>query len=365
MAEQLGRTRSETRKLAAAKAVKRAKPEEPEEASNPPPKRHKTGGLTLLAKTSDNPSNTSSDENPDPAHSAQVEKYMAQQDKLAQGTYKEPKFTTRPEYPIRPDEALIQQYKDKAAQYERWMTDPKEKKCPVKISKLTYNYLTKNKNTKRNFQTNNNWLPVDRGYEKEAEEAGLPSAPNTWHAVYLNRGCHAPLTGLIFEQRITLGAIVADNIARYNDRVNKTGPYWSDVALAAYKYHHPIDTLRYVYFADVVNPSTAPLITDRLYRDAGLKVPEAGDRGVSDTIIWKPNEKNGGFEAILGSALGVAAASIVLGAWPRGTHRISAIRTWFFNADLNIRFDIEEIGAVGEASGSGSAAGGAKSAKKA
>ncbi|KAJ5554978.1 hypothetical protein N7535_007421 [Penicillium sp. DV-2018c] len=313
-----------------AKVVKRAKPEEPEdpeEASNPAPKRRKTGNLH--PKTSDNPTNPDlspiAEEKPDPAH----------RDQVVVTKHNSPR-----EFRPIPDEDLIQQYKQNAVQYERWMTDTRGKGCPVRISTLTYNLLTQNDDKERRLGVSiDKWTTHEPGYEYHVEKAELPTADDTWHEVSLVRGFgKADGTGQLYRQRITRGAIVGENINR-----NGSGPYWSDVALAVYKYHHPIDTLKHVFFAGVWNNSTEPLITKVLYPDADLKVPEGEERGVSDSVLWTPYRKNRGFYEIMGSTLGKSAASIVLGAWPRGTHRISAIWTWFINSVLQIRFDIEEI----------------------
>jgi hypothetical protein len=270
----------------------------------------------------------------------QVEEYMKQQDKLPRVVFEEPEASSRRDLKGVPDRKRLVQYRQKAAQHEEWMEDPSAPGCPVTASTLTYDFLINNDNAERRFQiTGDEWTALEPGFKYHAMSAELPISKDSAHSVGLRRELTpGSKTDQFFEQVITQGAIVGESIHR-----NGWGPHWSDVALAVYKYHHPIDTLKCIFFTGVVNSSTEPLITGVIYPNWGLPVPERGVKrvGLSATTLWRPNLNE--FYEIMGSALGKSAASIVLGAWPRGTHHISAIWTWFDDSDLQIRFDIQPI----------------------
>jgi hypothetical protein len=50
------------------------------------------------------------------------------------------------------------------------------------------------------------------------------------------------------------------------------------------------------------------------------------------------------YKALLGTQIGKIAASFVLGAFTRGTHRICRVVTWINDSLLCMRFDIEAVG---------------------
>lgn len=139
------------------------------------------------------------------------------------------------------------------------------------------------------------------------------------------------------------GTIIAENAYR-NERPGALQIYWSDVALAFYKNRHHIDTLRHVYMVHVENEETRLLVETYLYPMHQYPLPPRRSRGSTCFQIW--NRGAPGYVLILGTPLGKSVASMVLGAWPRGTHRIARINTWFHNGDLMMRFDIERIPAA-------------------
>jgi hypothetical protein len=138
----------------------------------------------------------------------------------------------------------------------------------------------------------------------------------------------------LYQTLLGEGRIYAQDISR------EDGPYYSEIATALYKARAPIETLRHVYFDNVVNIDTIRFVRNRLYTaENGLNWPP--DRSV---MVWEYGTAE--YQGLLGTRLGKVVAYIVLGAFPRGTRYISKVSS-FAGADydyaLHLRFDIEMI----------------------
>ncbi|CAI7661860.1 unnamed protein product [Penicillium pancosmium] len=121
---------------------------------------------------------------------------------------------------------------------------------------------------------------------------------------------------------------------------------FADPWLALYTRNFEMDTLRYVFVQHVINEETAPFVKRALYTEntrPGLAWPKR------EPEIWDHNTPE--YDGILGSRIGKVIAYLVLGAFPRGTRRITRIATWAANPQsydnrLQIRFDIEPVPAA-------------------
>ncbi|QQK45797.1 Beta-glucuronidase [Penicillium digitatum] len=133
-----------------------------------------------------------------------------------------------------------------------------------------------------------------------------------------------------WEGQIAPGLLIVEEMKR------TTGVFMSEVCQAIYQNHFPIDTLKYVYMLDVCNKDTCSFVKEELYtRSHGLSWPDGQIRD------WVPGTPE--FEALLGTKLGQTVAHLVLGAFRRGTHRISRIRVFDSFEALQLQFAIEEI----------------------
>lgn len=133
-----------------------------------------------------------------------------------------------------------------------------------------------------------------------------------------------------WEGLVAPGALIVEEIKRTKD------VYMSEVCQAIYENHFPIDTLKYVYLLDVCNVDTRSFVRDELYTESnGLAWP---DEQIRDWVSGTPE-----FEALLGTKLGQTVAHLVLGAFKRGTRRISRIRIYDSFEALQLQFSIEEI----------------------
>ncbi|CAG8022388.1 unnamed protein product [Penicillium salamii] len=244
-------------------------------------------------------------------------------------------------------------YQSAGAQYQAWIDGPTIEHCSVMKATLTYNDLFSLppapnvlfSGDQRSFQ----WVETscsDRvAYESVAEDGktvGL-STGNDWNRRVLRQLGWAPQREVFkwseYIHWVVEGAIVAVAVMRYH------GPHWSEIALAHYTHVCPdINTLKYVYVADIINKETAPYVRKILYNDEKIKPT---DEPAARYWVYDSDE----YQCLLGTAIGKGVASMVLGAWSRGTHRIKQIKSYFESRRLQLRFDIVEIGSESSASG--------------
>ncbi|CAI7600038.1 unnamed protein product [Penicillium bialowiezense] len=128
------------------------------------------------------------------------------------------------------------------------------------------------------------------------------------------------------------GVILAQDIARYD------GPHWNDVALGQYAMDFSIDSLRHVYFCDVINRNVVDFVVGVLYRNI-LPVPWRDWNPTADTQrFWEYGTPE--YQGILGTTFGKGVCALLISAFPRGDYMIARIATWKDGA-LHMRFDIE------------------------
>ncbi|KAK9850295.1 uncharacterized protein MYU51_012167 [Penicillium brevicompactum] len=181
-------------------------------------------------------------------------------------------------------------------------------------------------------------LQAHEPVQDDAGSLGLPTGKDWNYQVLRQLGWAPKLEQFKWSEYVhwvVEGAIIAAAIMRHH------GPNWSEVALAHYNDVCPdINTLKYVYVSDIVNKETAPYVKKKLYDNKKFK-PK--DEPVAR--YWKHGTEE--YQRILGTAIGKGVACLVLGAWPRGTHRITQIKSFFWSQSLQLRFDIGEIDSEG------------------
>lgn len=108
-------------------------------------------------------------------------------------------------------------------------------------------------------------------------------------------------------------------------------PFISEITKAVYEKDFNIETLRYVFVADVANAVTRGFIMGVLWpstteypREMGSNTPE--------------------FQVVLGTPIGKIVAHLVLNSFARGTRRIARVVLWpDANFSPQLRFDIERV----------------------
>ncbi|KAJ5608940.1 hypothetical protein N7528_009507 [Penicillium herquei] len=199
-----------------------------------------------------------------------------------------------------------------------WMEDPNLPGCPAQRSTLTLAQIEANPNA----VFTRSGTPPDGSfsdYESYADDPHNCVAWSIWFGL-------DPWVGMTAS-----GLIVMANISRSE---NAQQPFISDTALALYAHQFGTTTsLRHIFFDGVVNSQTRSFIAHHLYTN----------QFEPDIRDW--NYGSEGYFQLLGTRIGRVAAYTVLGAFPRGTHRISRIVTDFEPGALSVdmRFDIEAI----------------------
>lgn len=211
-------------------------------------------------------------------------------------------------------------------------TDPSVQLCPILPSKLKFKDFEKSKQLEIDTDTPA-YLPLQIEHEFGDLEIMGPTG-GAWEKVHMSES-DAPLNPerqeiSTWEGLIAPGVLIVEEIKRTK------GLYMSEVCQAIYQNHFPIDTLKYVYMLDVCNNDTRSFVRDELYTEYnGLAWP---DQQIRDWVSGTPE-----FEALLGTKLGQTVAHLVLGAFKRGTRRISRVRIYDSFEALQLQFAIEEI----------------------
>ncbi|KGO74123.1 hypothetical protein PITC_021810 [Penicillium italicum] len=233
-------------------------------------------------------------------------------------------------------EAQVDQYYRVGGEYQAWIADPTLDGCPCQKSEATLFELFNNSNKRERFTCpENNFDDPPRHLQDDLEHLGLPRRGKRYrftrlvHRGYDKDGYKKETD---YQHSFTQGVLIGECIYRYS------GPHWSNVAIAQYKFDHPIDTLKYLYFANVQNDETLPYVQEILYPKHDVSWPQA-DR--IESQVWEYGTEE--YREILGTKLGRSAACLVLGAWERGTHRIARVHTLGRSHQIHLRFDIESL----------------------
>ncbi|KAJ5210904.1 hypothetical protein N7491_010719 [Penicillium cf. griseofulvum] len=235
-----------------------------------------------------------------------------------------------------PTDEEIKEYQRRGVEYQHWManTNPTGPAPPVALSTLTIDALIQPvpPNTRPLFNVKKSGFePAPEEIRESLKSTNLPRDSETWRFSHLT---HLNSNSSCYKHYIIKGAIVASEIFRRG-----YGPRWSEIALSLYKQNATVDTLQHLFFTNVVNDETQPLLGKVIYPSRDWNI----DGRLLTPIIRTWDMNTPAFEQILGTQLGRIAGLLVLGAWPVGTHQITKIHTWYLRTDLHMRFDIEPI----------------------
>ncbi|KAJ5779134.1 hypothetical protein N7457_006854 [Penicillium paradoxum] len=238
----------------------------------------------------------------------------------------------------RPDEDQVAQYRARGARYQAWIDDPDEPNCPIPRTTVTLdNMLDPDQPRPWEFLADDIAHPPLHFGGGETDTAELPEGPWVRYR-YTNIAQLRPpedwtsdTDGNAYVHRTTRGVLVAESIFRDD------GLHWNEVAQAVYESNYRMNTLNYIVFLDIMNEETGPYIRYELYPNLlGILWSHARDH---PAMIFEHGEEQ--YQELLGTRLGRAAASLVLGAYPRGTVRIARIVTWANATSPQMRFELE------------------------
>lgn len=250
--------------------------------------------------------------------------------------------------PTRPP--LYGSIEEEGAQRRRWIDDPSEPGCFIERSTLTYSQIV-NRYEGTGFSTR----PVDPDPDfeghvltaiKELEQKEIISPVREYENFELDSpllawsGCTG--SGVIIID-VMMRSRVGGNITR---EIMDDVPHASCIAQAFYQRDFELDDLRSIFVSDIVNKNTVGFFHEHIY-DENFYDDFPGQISVPQT--WEHGSPE--YDGLLGTRIGKVVAYLVLGAFPRGTRRISRIVTYsskgknyiHMRFDLDIRFDIEEV----------------------
>ncbi|KAJ5576905.1 hypothetical protein N7535_003831 [Penicillium sp. DV-2018c] len=223
-----------------------------------------------------------------------------------------------------PSVTEVVKYRAIGAQLQTWIDDPDAPGCTVDKAKLEMQDLTRNKTWKFKHS------PTDSVHElpeTERVEMRLPGPEHGAQFQHMELEQHGTSRrqrerkNPINQYKMTIGeGFIASHLMYRGD-----GPHWNEIARAFYRdADFRIETLRYVTLTSVVNDETAPLVMGVLYPRRSIRF---GTMTVGyPTQVWPHGTRE--YQEILGTQLGKAVAYLILSSFPRGTRRISQVRTW-------------------------------------
>lgn len=211
-------------------------------------------------------------------------------------------------------------------------SDPSVGICPILPSTLKFKDLKKAKQLEIDTDMNP-YVPLQIEHEFADLEIMGPTG-GAWEKIAIDEPNAPPDPKYsdihVWEGQVAPGVLIVEEIKK------TPGFFMSEVCQAIYQNHFPIDTLKYVYMIDVCNTDTRSFVRNELYTEFnGLTL---SDDQIHDWVSGTPE-----FEALLGTKLGQTVAHLILGAFKRGTRRISRIRIYETFEALQLQFAIEEI----------------------
>lgn len=234
-------------------------------------------------------------------------------------------------------------YEVPGAQIRRWIDDPDEPDCDVLPSTLTFARVRQDSKlelVRRNI----------RVMLREAFDAvGLP---NEWvnpvprgNSVYRCIEIDNSDIGMFCTAWIGPSVFHIDQM--HNPARNRSVPLEEDrppmsqIIQVMYEKFFPISSLRYIFVTEVVNAGTFNFIKRTLYPENDLEWPSRMlRRYIPSTWAFGTPE----YDALLATPIGRTISYLVLGAYPRGTHRIVRVVTWPCSPiAVHMRFDIEAL----------------------
>ncbi|OQD84645.1 hypothetical protein PENANT_c012G09060 [Penicillium antarcticum] len=189
---------------------------------------------------------------------------------------------------------------------QKWLEDPKDPTCTIKPTTLTIKKLKKQGWI---FRTNIIHTPCE--IKTEFTNQGTLKYEE-FRDILLTKPCAD-------SERNFHWILLGNGIIYVKDINRHDGPPFSEIATTLYKAGAPMESLKHVYFDNVVNLNTKRFVVNRLYTEKGLDFL-APRRPI---MVWRYDTPE--YQGLLGTRLGKAVAYMVLGAFSRGTHYISQV----------------------------------------
>ena len=215
---------------------------------------------------------------------------------------------------------------EKGILYQQWLADPNAPSCKVQRTELTIDDLDTEIEWSSTFSVRE--VPAGPSHARMTE-LGLPL--RQYHHMSLKKyvGQDAEI---MWEGSVQEGVLFIENIAREKDA---DGPYISEVSIAAYRQiHGTVDGLKHIFVTSIINAETQPLIA-RLCDKSQVNLAKTFEIGTQE------------YHYLLGSEIGRTVASVLLGAFDRGTVQIPRITVWWSgrgrSRHAQAQFDIEHV----------------------
>ena len=240
------------------------------------------------------------------------------------------------ESPEEDEAARTANFLQKGTNYQDWIDRANnadcQLPCPIQWSTLTWNDIARNPNDALRWDIGKEKKvgPNQVAKKEQVWAPGLATGENDYRKIQISRLENAGYN--MHTHRMGPGVIFAEFCQRPVGSVN---PHWSEIALAQYQRDYDIDTLRYVYVVDCKNTETLGHMRDVHFLRLGYSEDS------QEVLTWEYNTE--GYKEIMGVVWGKSVGALVLGAWDRGTHRITRILTWQSKGSWHMRFDIEVL----------------------
>ncbi|KAJ6088598.1 hypothetical protein N7486_009859 [Penicillium sp. IBT 16267x] len=212
---------------------------------------------------------------------------------------------------------------DEGAQRRRWIADSNEPGCYIGRSTLTFSHLVD-----RYEGLTAEPVDPDTYFEEHYQNFELNSHLLNWS------GCTGP--GMIIIDVMTRAQLGP----KVTFKLRANVPTASAVAQAFYERDFDLNDLRCVFVNGIINKNTVGFIREHIYN------PEDFDNFPGLDFApqtWKYASPE--YDGLLGTRIGKVVAYLVLGAFERGTRRISQIVTYSYEGirAVHMRFDIEVV----------------------
>ena len=240
---------------------------------------------------------------------------------------------------LEPTNARVEEFRKQGAEFQTWIDDPNAPGCRYRRSHKRWADILERPEDERSQQLPEDLLSTGSSMLRvpSFEIAGNmpPDMPqnDVYRRILYQRYGHGD-DGWVwstFQHKTALGVFIAENIVR------TSGPYWSEIAQAQYQIDHPMDSLKYVFFVNVINHETFGYVELALFPRLG----RIWGKEYNDILFYDHGTQE--YQELLGTQLGRGVARLVLGAWDRGTRRIARIAVWRDYGSLQVRFDLEAL----------------------
>ncbi|KAJ5481097.1 hypothetical protein N7539_006991 [Penicillium diatomitis] len=231
-----------------------------------------------------------------------------------------------------PETLLYGEREHRGRWFERWAKNPAAPGCKVARSDVTIADIGESLTIDRKPGT-----PGARDDEEVAHQMVQLHLEGPWVRHSMDSGYSFNDEGEVLTETLNeWKSYIAPSALFIASIYRSSGPYVSQIAQAMYQSENRIDTLKHVFFLDVINEDTVEFVLDNIF---------AEDRRPDGSRVeyhFVPGQSK--FYALLGTKLGSVVASLVLGAYPRGTRHVSQIVVHReVQRCFGLQFDIDTI----------------------